>query len=188
MFRAALPPRLTDRLAAVAIALALHSAAVALAVVVLASRGTTIPAQAPSSPIVGVLRCTQARDAGRSAAARCDRQGGRSLRRRARWRREGRRLPRRGGDEVFAIDPRRMTRPRPSGSCASGPSMPEQARLMGITGAVVARYVVHADGRVGEVQILNPSAPPVLIGAAGAHRRRPHLSRRVPVHPLARER
>ena len=50
--------------------------------------------------------------------------------------------------------------------------MPEQARLMGITGAVVARYVVHADGRVGEVQILNPSAPPVLIGAAGAHRRR----------------
>ena len=43
--------------------------------------------------------------------------------------------------------------------------MPEQARLMGITGAVVARYVVHADGRVGEVQILNPSAPPVLIGA-----------------------
>ena len=43
--------------------------------------------------------------------------------------------------------------------------MPEQARLMGITGAVVARYFVHADGRVGELQILNPSAPPVLIGA-----------------------
>jgi len=43
--------------------------------------------------------------------------------------------------------------------------MPEQARIMGITGAVVMRYVVEPDGSVGEIQLRNADARPVLVEA-----------------------
>jgi len=45
------------------------------------------------------------------------------------------------------------------------PMMPEQARLMGITGAVMMRYVVEPDGSVSRIQLRNSDAPPVLVDA-----------------------
>jgi protein TonB len=56
---------------------------------------------------------------------------------------------------------------RPTPRCAP-PRMPEAARRMGITGAVVARYVVEPDGTVSSVEIVNPSAPATLIDAVRA--------------------
>lgn len=39
------------------------------------------------------------------------------------------------------------------------PQMPEQARLLGITGSVVVRYTVGRDGRARDVQLLKDPAP-----------------------------
>jgi protein TonB len=44
-------------------------------------------------------------------------------------------------------------------------TMPEQARIMGITGAVVMRYIVETDGSVSRIQVRNGDAPPVLVEA-----------------------
>jgi TonB family protein len=58
-----------------------------------------------------------------------------------------------------------MARPRPL--CDSpGPAMPEQARIMGVTGTVRMRYVVGLDGSVERIDLVNSgSAPPVLVEA-----------------------
>ncbi len=57
-----------------------------------------------------------------------------------------------------------IVKPRPICDPAV-PIMPEQARIMGITGAVVMRYVVEPDGSVGQIQLRNSDAPPVLVEA-----------------------
>jgi len=57
-----------------------------------------------------------------------------------------------------------VERPRPLCD-PPAPRMPEQARIMGITGAVVMRYVVEPDGSVTGVQLLNRDAAPVLVEA-----------------------
>jgi protein TonB len=55
---------------------------------------------------------------------------------------------------------------RPLALCnPAAPTMPEQARIMGITGAVVMRYVVETDGSVSRIQVRNSDAPPVLVEA-----------------------
>jgi TonB family protein len=55
---------------------------------------------------------------------------------------------------------------RPRALCdPPAPTMPEQARIMGITGAVVMRYVVEPDGAVSRIQLRNGDAAPVLIEA-----------------------
>jgi periplasmic protein TonB len=62
-----------------------------------------------------------------------------------------------------------MSRPYPSGSCRPPkPQMPEQARTMGISGLVLVEFVVHSDGRVGEVLLKNKSAAPILYDAVKA--------------------
>ncbi len=59
-----------------------------------------------------------------------------------------------------------MSRPHPDSSChPRRPTMPEQARIMGITGQVLVEFVVHPDGHVGEIGLKNNGAPPVLYGA-----------------------
>ena len=59
-----------------------------------------------------------------------------------------------------------MSRPQPTAECRpSKPAAPEQARQMGITGLVLVEYVVHSDGHVGEVNLKNPTAPPILFEA-----------------------
>jgi len=55
---------------------------------------------------------------------------------------------------------------RPRALCdPAAPSMPEQARIMGITGAVVMRYIVETDGSVSRMQLRNSDAPPILVEA-----------------------
>jgi TonB family protein len=55
---------------------------------------------------------------------------------------------------------------RPRALCdPPAPRMPEQARIMSITGAVVMRYVVEPDGSVTGIQLLNHDAAPVLVEA-----------------------
>jgi protein TonB len=57
-----------------------------------------------------------------------------------------------------------IAKPRPLCDPAA-PTMPEQARIMGIIGAVVMRYVVETDGSVSRIQLRNSDAPPVLVEA-----------------------
>jgi protein TonB len=66
-------------------------------------------------------------------------------------------------DEVQIGQPG-VERPRPLCD-PPAPTMPEQARIMGITGAVMMRYVVEPDGSVSGVHLLNSDAPPVLVEA-----------------------
>jgi TonB family protein len=47
----------------------------------------------------------------------------------------------------------------------SKPIMPEQARLLDITGTVLVEYTVHADGHVGEISLAKSTAHPVLAEA-----------------------
>ena len=55
---------------------------------------------------------------------------------------------------------------RPRALCdPAAPTMPEQARIMGITGAVAMRYVVETDGSVSRIQLRNSDAPPILVEA-----------------------
>lgn len=49
-------------------------------------------------------------------------------------------------------------RPRAAESCGA-PRMPEQARLMGLTGAVVVRYVVGEAGRAEDIRVVNDALP-----------------------------
>ena len=69
----------------------------------------------------------------------------------------------RAPDEIFEVQPGIV---RPRALCdPPRPMMPEQARLMGITGAVLMRYVVETDGSVSRMQLRNSDAPPVLVEA-----------------------
>jgi TonB family protein len=57
-------------------------------------------------------------------------------------------------------------RPYPSTSCKPArPPWPEEAREKGISGLVLVEFVVHSDGRVGEVKLRNKNAPPILFEA-----------------------
>jgi TonB family protein len=71
-----------------------------------------------------------------------------------------------GREEIIEIN-QDMRHPAPACHPAQ-PVMPERARLMGITGRVVVRYVVHADGGVSDVRSLLPETPAVL-GEAVEH-------------------
>jgi hypothetical protein len=67
-------------------------------------------------------------------------------------------------------EPRELTaglsRPRPSDSCRPPhPSAPPQATALGLFGSVLVEYVVHRDGRAGEVVLRSPSAPRPLFEA-----------------------
>jgi TonB family protein len=67
------------------------------------------------------------------------------------------------GEEIIEINPD-MRHPAPACEPAQ-PLMPEQARMMSITGRVVVRYVVHADGSVSDVRSLLPETPSILAEA-----------------------
>jgi outer membrane biosynthesis protein TonB len=56
----------------------------------------------------------------------------------------------------------------PVPACGTHPAVPEEARREGITGLVLASFVVHSDGTVGEFEYKNPSAPPILVEAVRA--------------------
>jgi TonB family protein len=59
-----------------------------------------------------------------------------------------------------------MTPPHQTSDCRPNkPAMPEQARQMGITGTVLVEYVVHTDGRVGEIKLKSANAPAILFEA-----------------------
>jgi TonB family protein len=63
-----------------------------------------------------------------------------------------------------------MSRPRPVGECAPGgarprPSVPEQARALGLGGNVLVEYVVRSDGTVAGVALKNSRAPQLLFQA-----------------------
>jgi len=66
--------------------------------------------------------------------------------------------------EIVDLGQPGVSRPRPLCD-PPAPTMPEQARIMGITGAVVMHYVVERDGSVSQVQLRNSDAPPVLVEA-----------------------
>ncbi|TMB31383.1 MAG: energy transducer TonB [Deltaproteobacteria bacterium] len=66
--------------------------------------------------------------------------------------------------EIVDVGQPGVSRPRPLCD-PPAPTMPEQARIMGITGAVVMHYVVERDGSVSQVQLRNSDAPPVLVEA-----------------------
>lgn len=66
-------------------------------------------------------------------------------------------------DTLYVPSSVRVEPPVRSASCKS-PPMPEQARIFGIEGEVRARYVVNADGSVGQFTVLN-QAPDVLANA-----------------------
>ena len=57
-----------------------------------------------------------------------------------------------------------MERQRPD-CVPPAPLPPSAASQFGLEGTVLAFYVVHADGRVGSVRVLNAEAPPVFAQA-----------------------
>lgn len=68
-----------------------------------------------------------------------------------------------GREEILEIHPDMR---HPAAACEpTQPIMPEQARLMSISGRVVVRYVVHADGTVSDVRSLLPESPAILAAA-----------------------
>ena len=90
-------------------------------------------------------------------------QADRAIRRLAR---QARSAPTGGGEQVL-IYTSQMTRPVPN--CEPpAPIAPQAARQFGIEGRVVVQYVVHADGRVGTVNVMNQDAPPMYAEAVRA--------------------
>lgn len=69
-------------------------------------------------------------------------------------------------EELFPVAPPSATAPRPADGCEPPhPYAPAAAQQLGLEGRVVARFVVHADGRADSLQVLNPDAPPVFVEA-----------------------
>jgi outer membrane biosynthesis protein TonB len=67
-------------------------------------------------------------------------------------------------EKVQVFQPGLMERPRPS--CEPpAPLAPAAASQFGLEGSVVTFYVVHSDGHVGEVRVLNADAQPLLAQA-----------------------
>ncbi|MBS2022494.1 MAG: TonB family protein [Deltaproteobacteria bacterium] len=70
-----------------------------------------------------------------------------------------------------------MTTPHPDATCVPPhPLAPYAASQMGIEGKVIARYVVHADGRADSLQVLNADAPTIFVDAVRAFLERCHFT------------